>query len=190
MAKSVTILGESELAHVRFRLMRMRVEIEETNGEKRRIEHEIYMHGPAAAILLYDPARRVVLLVRQFRLAAYLATGALDMLEAAAGMLDGDAPEACVRREALEEIGIKVRDVRFAFRTVTNPACMTETIDCFVAAYSPEDIVEAGGGVDEDERIERVELGFDDALEAIESGAICDSKTVALLCYAKSLGLL
>lgn len=189
MTKSATILGQSLLSAGRFRLERLEVAIVENDGTERRIDHEIYRHGPAAAVLLYDPARRVVLLVRQFRLAVFVATGALDSLEVAAGMLDGDAPEACIRREAMEEAGLRIRDVSLAFAMATNPSCTTETLTCFVAAYAPEDIVAAGGGVDEDEWIERVEMGFDDALAAIERGDIRDAKTIALLYYARARGL-
>ncbi len=190
MAKTVEILSETVLSSARFRLVRSLVELEESDGTRRRIDHEIYRHGPAAAVLLYDPERRVVMLVEQFRLGAYLAYGALASLEAAAGMLDGDAPEFCVRREALEETGVRLSDVRLAFETVSNPACMTETLACFVAAYSPRDIVAAGGGVDDDEHIVRVEMDFDAALAAVERGEIRDAKTVALLYYARARGIL
>lgn len=190
MTKSATILEETLLAQGRFRLERLRVQIVENDGTVRQIDHEIYRHGPAAAVLLYDPSRRVVLLVRQFRLASYISTGALDSLEVAAGMLDHDEAEACARREAMEELGIRVRDLRFAFHMTSNPSCLTETLACFFAAYTPADIIASGGGVDDDEHIERVEMDFDEALAAIERGDIRDAKTVALLWFAKARGLI
>jgi nudix-type nucleoside diphosphatase (YffH/AdpP family) len=156
----------------------------------RQIDHEIYHYGRAAAVLPYDSARRVVLLVRQFRLAAFLATGALDLLEAPAGMLDGDAPEVCAEREAMEETGVRIHDLRPAFNFISNPAGMTETIACFLARYSAEDAVAAGGGVDADEWIERVELDAGAAFAMIETGEIADGKTVALLSYAKAKGFI
>ena len=67
---------------------------------------------------------------------------------------------------------------------------MTEKIACFVAPYSAGDRSGDGGGVDEDEHIEVIEVPFAEALEMIESGAIADAKTIALLCYAKAKGLL
>jgi len=190
MTKSATILDETLLAQGRFRLERLAVQIVENDGTVRRIDHEIYRHGPAAAVLLYDPDRRVVLLVRQFRLASYLSTGALDSLEVAAGMLDRDAPDVCIRREAMEEVGVRIRDLRFAFHLTSNPSCLTETLACYVAPYSPEDIVAGGGGVDDDEHIERMEMGFDDAIAALEGGEIRDAKTVALLWFARAKGLI
>jgi len=189
MAKSVRLIAQKTLADGRFRLTRTRAEVEEDDGARRILDHEIYHHGPAAAVLLYDPARRVVTLVRQFRLAAYLADGTSEMLEACAGMLDGDDPEACARREALEETGVRIVAARHAFDAFTSPGALTETIGCFVAAYSASDRVGEGGGVDADEHIEVVEVGYAQAEAMIAAGAIRDAKTIALIYYAKATGL-
>ena len=190
MAKRADVLSETLLSDGRFRLVRALVEIEERDGETRRIDHEIYHYGRAAAVLPYDAERRIVLLVRQFRLAAFLATGALDLLEAPAGMLDGDAPEVCAEREAMEETGVRIRELKPAFNFISNPAGMTETIACFLARYSAKDAIAAGGGVDSDERIERVELDADQAFAMVERGEIADGKTVALLSYARAKGFI
>jgi nudix-type nucleoside diphosphatase (YffH/AdpP family) len=189
MAKSVRVVAEQTLAEGRFRLTRTRAEIEEDDGERRALSYEIYRHGPAAAALLYDPARGVVLLVKQFRLGAYLADGALETIEAVAGMLDGDDPATCAKREVWEETGVRVAAVRHAFDAYTSPGGMTEKIACFVASYGVDDRIGRGGGVDEDERIKVVEAPFDEALAMIESGEIRDAKTIALIYYAKAQGL-
>ena len=131
MAKSARVIAERTLADGRFRLTRTKVEVDEADGARRGLDYEIYHHGPAAAVLLYDAERRVVMLVRQFRLAAYLADGTLAMLEACAGMLDGDAPEACARREALEETGVRVAAMRHAFDAFSSPGALTEKISLF-----------------------------------------------------------
>jgi len=190
MVKRAEVLAEVVVADGRFRLTRTLAEVEENDGEIRRFEYEIYRHKGAAAVLPYDPARGVVLLVRQFRLGAFLATGALDLLEVPAGMLDGDAPQVCAEREAMEETGFRVHNLKRAFTFLPSPGGMTETIVCFVANYQPEDAIAGGGGVDADERTERVELAIDDALALIDSGGISDGKTIALLNYARVKRLL
>lgn len=190
MAKAVRLIAERTLADERFRLTRSRAEIEESDGSRRVLDHEIYHHGPAAAVLLYDPARRVVTLVRQFRLAAYFADRSMETLEACAGMLDGDDPESCARREALEETGIRIAAAQRAFDAFTSPGALTETIACFVAAYGVADRVGPGGGVDVDERIEVVEVGYEEAEAMIATGVIRDAKTIALFYYAKAAGVI
>jgi len=189
MAKSVRVVAERTLAKERFRLTRTRAEIEEADGTRRVLDHEIYHHGPAAAVLLYDPARRVVTLVRQFRLAAYLADGTPELLEACAGMLDGDDPETCARREASEETGVRIAAARHAFDAFTSPGALTEKVSCFVAPYGADDRIGTGGGVDADEYIEVVETGYEQAEAMIASGVIRDAKTIALIYYARATGL-
>lgn len=189
MAQRVTILGETLLADGRFRLTRTKAEIEERDGARRTVDHEIYHYGRAAAVLLYDPTRGLVRLVKQFRLAAFLGDGALEMIEVCAGMLDGDEPEACVKREAFEETGVRLAHATHAFDAYTSPGGVTETIACFLAPYSIGDCIGPGGGVDDDEHIEILEIPFDEALAMIGAGAIRDAKTIALLTYAKANGV-
>ena len=190
MAPKIKMLGETLLANGRFRLTLTSVEVIESDGAARLMNHEIYHHKGAAAVLLYDPERKIVLLVRQFRLGAYLEDARPSMTEVCAGMLDGDAPEAGIIREAMEETGVAIADARHVFDAFVSPGATTEKIACFVARYGQADRVGAGGGVDADEHIEIIEPAFDEALAMIERGDICDAKTIALLYYAKARGLM
>ena len=189
MARSARITSETLLARGRFDLTRTDIDVIEDDGVERTLAHEVYRHGKAAAVLLYNPALSVVTLVKQFRAGAFLSDGALATIEACAGMLDSDSPRDCVIREAHEETGIAIRAPRHAFDAYMSPGGMTEKIACFVAPYSAGDRSGDGGGVDEDEHIEVIEVPFAEALEMIESGAIADAKTIALLYYAKAKGL-
>ncbi len=190
MGLTVTLLDERVLHHGRFPLTRTRAEVRDAQGHSFEVDHEVYRHGFAAAVLLYDPDRRVVLLVRQFRMAPWLAEGTTEMLEVCAGMLDGDAPEAGARREAFEETGVEARRLVHAFDAFMSPGGITERISCFSARYAPGDRKHAGGGVDADEHIEVVELHFEDALRLIADGGIRDAKTIALLYFARATGLM
>jgi nudix-type nucleoside diphosphatase (YffH/AdpP family) len=189
MTLQVSTLGETLLADGRFPLTLTRVEVTE-GGASRILAHEIYRHKGAAAVLLFDPARAVVLLVRQFRLAAWLEGAPQPMTEVCAGMLDGDEPEACVIRESLEETGVAIVRARHVFDAFVSPGATTENIACFVAPSGARDRVGVGGGVDADERIAIIEPSLDEAIAMIERGEICDAKTIALLYYARAQGLL
>jgi GDP-mannose pyrophosphatase NudK len=190
MAKAVRVISETVLSRGRFDLTRTDIEVREDDGSTRTLSHEVYRHGKAAAVLLYDPERRVVALVKQFRAGAYLSDGALATIEVCAGMLDGDPPEVCAIREALEETGITIRAAAHAFDAYMSPGGMSEKIACFIAPYGEADRTGKGGGVDEDEHIEVLEVPFGEALAMIEGGAIADAKTIALIYYARAKGIM
>ncbi len=190
MGYSVRLIDDRILHEGRFRLTRTRAEVTDAEGRSFEVEHEVYRHGFAAAVLLYDPDRRVVLLVRQFRMAPWLADGTTEMLEVCAGMLDGDAPEAGARREVFEETGVEAGELVHAFDAFMSPGGVTERISCFTARYRPQDRKHAGGGVDADEHIEVVETPFEEALKLIGTGGVRDAKTIALLYHARAVGLM
>ena len=190
MSLDVRVVEDRVLYQGRFALTRTKAQVRDAAGAVYEVEHEVYRHGFAAAVLLYDPDRGVVVLVRQFRMAPYLADGTTEMLEVCAGMLDGDAPEVGARREALEETGVEVRELIHAFDAFMSPGGVTERISCFTARYDPEDRKHAGGGVDADEHIEVIETPFEQALALIAQGGIRDAKTIALLYHARATGLM
>ncbi|MEU8324218.1 NUDIX domain-containing protein [Nonomuraea sp. NPDC048881] len=149
-------------------------------------QRETYDRGNGATVLLYNPARRTVLLTRQFRYPAYV-NGHPDgmLLETAAGLLDDDAPEEAIRREAAEETGHTVGEVELVFSVYMSPGSVTERLHFYAAPYSAATRTSAGGGVAaEGEDIEVVELDFDHALDLIRRGEIADAKTIMLLQWA------
>jgi nudix-type nucleoside diphosphatase (YffH/AdpP family) len=96
---------------------------------------EHYDRGNGAVLLPYNPAARTVLLVRQFRLPAYL-NGYDDLLiEAAAGLLDDAQPEVRIRAEVEEELGYRLGAVRKVFEAFMSPGSVTEILHFFVAEY-------------------------------------------------------
>ena len=149
-------------------------------------QRETYDRGNGATILLYDLARRTVLLTRQFRYPVYVNDHPDGMLvEAAAGLLDDDDPDTAIRRETSEELGVTLGSLTHVFDVYMSPGSVTERLHFYAAPYSPADRTHAGGGLLEDgEDIEPVELSIDDALAMIRDGRIADAKTVMLLQWA------
>ncbi len=149
-------------------------------------ERETYDRGNGATVLLYDAARRTVLLTRQFRYPAYV-NGHADgmLLETAAGLLDDETPEAAIRREAAEETGHAIGEVEHVFTVYMSPGSVTERLHFYAAPYGPTTRTSRGGGIaEEGEDIEVVELGFDHALRLVRDGGIADAKTIMLLQWA------
>lgn len=156
-----------------------------TDGRWQEQRRETVDHGDGAAILLYDPARRTVLLVRQFRYAAFVGGHDELLVEVPAGLLHGAAPEDCIRTEAEQEVGFRVRQPHAVFDAFMSPGSLTERVHCFVAEYDATDRVAAGGGLEhEGEDIEVLELPFDEALAWVSDGRVRDAKTIMLLQYA------
>lgn len=166
-------------------LYRLILDYTRSDGETARLTREVVDHGSAGSILLYDPVRDVVVLVRQFRTATFYLGRDPFLLEAAAGLLDGDDPEAAVRREALEETGYRVGKVFTLFPMFGSPGALAEEVHLFVGLIDTTSRESAGGGlIDEHEDIEVVELPLDEAFAMIGEGRLPDAKTIILLQWA------
>jgi nudix-type nucleoside diphosphatase (YffH/AdpP family) len=185
-------LDETFLAREKYSFSRLTYEFRHADGRWKKHERNLFRRPDAAVLLPYDAQRGKVLLTRQFRLGAYMNDSTPNLLEACAGTIDpGEAPDACMKREAMEEIGLRVGDMRFLFEAFVSPAATTEKLYFFVAPYGPEARVGAGGGMEEEgEEIEIVEAGFDETLREAEAGAIRDGKTLTLLYWLKASGLM
>ena len=113
------------------------------------------------------------------------------MIEVCAGLLDGDHPEDCIKKEVEEETGYKVEDVEKVLESYMSPGSVTEILHLFIGEYTEDMKVSEGGGAeDESENIEVLELDFKDALNRVKTGEIKDAKTIMLLQYAKINNLL
>lgn len=145
---------------------------------------QAYDRGHGAVILPYDPERGTVLLVRQFRLVAYLEGHREPLIEACAGLLDGDDPQGCILREAEEELGVRLSDPVQVFHAFMSPGSVTERLVFFVARYRPADRITSGGGdAGEGEDIEVLEPTLEAALAMVDRGEIIDGKTIMLLLH-------
>ncbi|GIQ58062.1 hypothetical protein Flavo103_11980 [Flavobacterium collinsii] len=153
---------------------------------------EVYDRGNGAAILLYNTAKKTIILTRQFRLPTYLNGNKTGMMiEVCAGLLDQDHPEQAIIRETEEETGYRLQKVEKVIETYMSPGSVTEILYLFIGEYNETMKVNDGGGLDaEQENIEVLEYTFDQAYAMIQSGEITDAKTILLLQHAKIKGLI
>lgn len=170
-----------------YTLNKLTFEYQKEDGSWETQQREAYDRGNGAAILLYNQAKKTVVLTRQFRMPTYI-NGNTDgmMIEVCAGLLDGDHPEDCIKKEVEEETGYIVDKVTKVFESYMSPGSVTEILYFFIGSY--EDAIklsDGGGAEDETENIEVLEYPFDKALAMITSGEIKDAKTILLLQYAQ-----
>ena len=150
-------------------------------------KRESYNRGDGATILLYNKKKKTVILVKQFRISAFL-NGCKPgfVIESCAGMLDVDSPEKCIIKETEEETGYRIKEVKKIYEAYSSPGALTEKLYYFVAEYTNEMKVSKGGGLEsEQEDIEVLEMPFKEALQKNETGEIIDAKTIILLQYAQ-----
>ena len=176
---SATVTGRKTLFEGWTTLSMLGVRLEDGTEYERVLED----HGDAAAVLPYDPERRIAFLVRQLR-APLLHRGAVDAspLEAPAGIVDEDDPAETARREAFEEVGLRLEAIEAVASVWSMPGISAERMALFLAPCSAASRISEGGGLaDEHERITVEELPLDALWAMTERGEIEDMKTLALV---------
>ena len=155
--------------HFKLNLLRVR------DGEQE-YDREQFAPGRAVAALVYDTMRERYVLTRQFRFGPEA-----EILELAAGMIDGDeAPETAVRREIHEELGYEVDELENIVTIWPSPGTSAEQITLFYAEVSRR--TGTGGGLaEENEQIEMVELSW----EALLAESLTDAKTLLVVQWAR-----
>ena len=146
---------------------------------------EIVRHPGAAAVIPFASDPRgddpTVLLIQQYR---YATNGSL--IEIPAGRLDpGEEPEACARRELLEEVGVKAGRVERLTTIWTTPGFTDERIHLFWAS----DLTAAQHAREPDEFIEVITKPLSEALQLVRSGVISDAKTALSLLFVAGFTL-
>ncbi len=188
---TIRIVKEQLLSDDFYILKKITYEVEK-NGVVETHNREAYDRGNGAAILLYNPLQRTVILTRQFRMTTFINGNPSGlMIEVCAGQLDKDNPEEAIRRETIEETGYKVSALQKVFEAYMSPGSVTEILYFFIAEYTPSMKVNEGGGLEEEqEYIEVLELPIDTALAMIGTGEIKDGKTIMLLQYIRMMKIL
>jgi len=142
--------------------------VEKSKGET--VTREIVEHRDAIAAVVLDDGDNVVM-VRQFR----VPTGK-DLLEIPAGVMEeGESPDECVKRELQEEIGYLPQKITRLGGFYAAPGYCTEYINIFLATGLKESRLLA----DDTDEIEIVRVPVAQIARMIDSGDICDAKSIA-----------
>jgi ADP-ribose pyrophosphatase len=135
----------------------------------RQTTREIAEYPNCVAIVALDTDNSVVL-VRQYRHAV-----GQDLLEVPAGGVDpGEEPRDAARRELEEETGYRAGKMQRIGGAYTAPGYSTEFMHLFLAT----ELEPGSSRVEEDEIIEVVPVPLKRIRGLIESGDICDGKSI------------
>ncbi|MBF0588692.1 MAG: NUDIX domain-containing protein [Magnetococcales bacterium] len=157
-----------------FRLLQTHLQYQRFDGTMSRpVVLESLERGEAVAVLLYDPHRDMVGLIRQFRIGPYLAEKKGWQMEIVAGACEGEQNYLDVaRREVMEETGWKALSLELIQTFYLSPSAGTERIHLFLGLFD-SNAPSGGGGLDhEDEDIKPFTMSFDEAWSCVASGEI------------------
>ncbi len=185
----VEVLGVDRLYSGFFNLEEARVRHERFDGglsEPSRVLN--FDRGDAVGVLLHDPYRDAICLVRQFRYPAWVRRGPGWILDVAAGILEpGETPEATARREVTEETGLTVTALVPIATFYPSPGACSERVFLYLAEVDLAGRLDGDapatwrGGADEAEDIEVVALPRRLAMAWLAEGRFVEPKTLIAL---------
>jgi len=153
---------------------------------------EVWRRGRAAAVLPYDPAVEVVVLIEQFRFPAFAAGIDPLLVELPAGLCDdGETPETTARREMLEEMGLAAGELRRIGGFLLTPGGADELCELYVGQVRAPAADQAGiaghaGMAAEREDIRVRVLSAERAIAAALDGRMTNSVTTIGLLWLAS----
>lgn len=159
-------------------------------GHSDLIDREQFVRGNVVGVLAHDPKLDCVALIEQFRIGARNQPDHPWLIEIIAGMIEpGEEPQEVAVREAYEEAGIRLTNVREAVSYLASPGAGTEEVFIY---YAEADLSEASGVFGLDEEGEDILLHIvsaDEAIGMLESGKVCNALSIIALQWFRHLRL-
>lgn len=181
-ATEVTILARDRAATAHYNYDQYRIRHRGPTGEVSEQSRMVLQVGRVAAVITIDLARDEIVLLRQFRLPAHLASGHGEMVEiVAGGVNDDETPVQAARRECVEEIAIEPERLVPVFRFMPAPGIDQELATVFVATIDATRIPQRAGAAAESEEIVPFRVSIDAALAALHAGTFVNGYTVIAL---------
>lgn len=168
-----TVSAPDVLAKSFRSLERYRVTLRHGDGRASAITRDVLHVGHVIGVLAIDPGRNVIVLIRQFRLAAHLALGLGELVEIVAGHVEhGETAEDAARRECNEEIGVTPRMLHPILRFMPAPGVNDEYTTMFVGIVDSSAVPERAGAATETEDTQPICVDIETALAALDEGKV------------------
>lgn len=155
-------------------------------GEHADLPREVLVGADAALVLPYDARRDRILLVEQFRAGPARRGDANPWtLEPVAGIVDADeTPAEAARREAVEEAHLPDLALEQMFAVYASPGNATDMFYCYLGVCDlPDGHATAGGLEHEAEDLRLHVIGFESAMDLLDSGEVTAAPLAAMLLW-------
>lgn len=164
----------------RFRVVTLRHRLFDGSWSET-LTRELFVPRNAVGVLLYDPQRRSVVLVEQFRIGCYREANPWA-LEIVAGIIEqGEQPEEVAQRESLEEAGCSVQALMKITRYFSSPGNTAEQLHLFIGRIDSSQAQAFAGLPAEHEDIRVHVLPVADAVALLDNGKIVNSHAIIAL---------
>ena len=146
------------------------------------INREVTVRERAVGVLMFDPKRDEIVLVKQFRIGVMQDLEEPWILEIVAGMVgDGENFHDVANREVKEESGCEILDLIDICEYYNSPGISTEKVILYCGIIDAENAGGIHGLEKEHEDIEVIVLSYKDALDCLESGYINNAMSIIAL---------
>lgn len=171
------LIAESFRRYERFTLS-----LTSVDGVPLQQTREILRVGRVVGVLAIDRAREEIVLIRQFRLAAHLATGKGELVEIVAGHVEaGEDSARAAYRECLEEIGVAPQALYELFSFMPAPGQIEEYATLYLALVDAAEVPTLAGAAHESERTQPIRIGIKAALAALAENQTCNGYLILAL---------
>jgi len=172
-AADVDVSPPTVLAKAFHDLERFSVALRSPDGETLSSLRDVLRVGKVTAVLPIDLARGELVLIRQFRVAAHLATQTGELIEIVAGHVEaGETQAQAAMRECVEEIGVRPRALYRMFEFLPAPGSIDEYATMFLGLVDAAGIPERAGAAHEKEATRPMRVTIEAAIAALEDGAM------------------
>ena len=151
-------------------------------GMSGEISREVFERGQAGGVLMYDPGRDEVVLIRQFRAGAYAAGHHPWVWEVVAGIIEeGETAEQMIRRESVEEANLEVGELLPIASVMLTPGACSESCQVFLGRVDSSKAGGVFGLAEEQEDILVKVLPFAEAYALVERSVVDNAVGVIAL---------
>ena len=146
------------------------------------INREVLVREGAVGVLLFDPQRDEIILVRQFRVGLLDGAGTPWALELIAGMIEfGEELEEVAFREVKEESNCEVSQLVKICDYYNSPGVSSEKVRLYLGIVDSENMGGIYGLESENEDIEVVVLSYTEAITGLNKGYLANAMSIIAL---------